>query len=117
LPSSALPEVSQDNPIVNFLFLAVTFPLVLGLQPIHAAIYEGSSLYMPTALPGISITQGFALLQEQDRVLRSLPEVETVIRVVGRSDSATDTLRWICMTHHDHAVNPANNGLRHDLGN
>ena len=53
-------------------------------------LYEGSSLYMPTALPGISITQASQLLQEQDRVLRSFPEVESVFGAVGRSDSATD---------------------------
>src|SRR5258707_4139779 len=53
-------------------------------------LYEGSSLYMPTALPGISITQAALLLQQQDRVLRSFAEVETVFGVVGRSDSATD---------------------------
>jgi len=45
---------------------------------------------MPTALPGISITQASQLLQEQDRILRSFPEVETVFGAVGRSDSATD---------------------------
>jgi Cu(I)/Ag(I) efflux system membrane protein CusA/SilA len=45
---------------------------------------------MPTALPGISITQASQLLQEQDRVLRSFPEVESVFGAVGRSDSATD---------------------------
>jgi len=53
-------------------------------------LYEGSALYMPTALPGISITQASQLLQSQDRVLQSFPEVETVFGVVGRSDSATD---------------------------
>jgi Cu(I)/Ag(I) efflux system membrane protein CusA/SilA len=54
------------------------------------ALYEGSSLYMPSALPGISITQASALMQEQDRIIRSFPEVATVFGVVGRSDSATD---------------------------
>src|SRR2546425_5403449 len=53
-------------------------------------LFEGSSLYMPTALPGISITQASQLLQEQDRVLRSFPEVASVFGAVGRSDSATD---------------------------
>ena len=53
-------------------------------------LYEGSSLYMPTALPGISITQASALLQEQDRIIKSFPEVESVFGVVGRSDSPTD---------------------------
>src|ERR1700747_1886508 len=54
------------------------------------AFVEGSSLYMPTALPGISITQASQLLQEQDRILRSFPEVATVFGAIGRSDSATD---------------------------
>src|SRR6516164_1449499 len=54
------------------------------------ALYEGSSLYMPSALPGISITPAIALMQEQDRIIRSFPEVETVFGTVGRSDSATD---------------------------
>src|SRR5436853_3225372 len=44
---------------------------------------------MPTALPGISIGQASQLLQEQDRILRTFPEVETVFGAVGRSDSAT----------------------------
>jgi len=47
-------------------------------QPIHAALYEGSALYMPTALPGISIQQASLLMQEQDRIIRSFPEVESV---------------------------------------
>ena len=45
---------------------------------------------MPTALPGISITQAAQLLQEQDRIIRSFPEVESVFGAVGRSDSPTD---------------------------
>jgi len=77
--------------LVNLLFLAITFPLAwkLGSQ-FMPALYEGSSLYMPTALPGISITQATQLLQEQDRIIRSFPEVETVFGAVGRSDSSTD---------------------------
>ena len=43
-------------------------------------LFEGSSLYMPTALPGISITQASQLLQEQDRIIRTFPEVETRLR-------------------------------------
>src|SRR5690242_1290736 len=45
---------------------------------------------MPTTLPGISITSASQLLQEQDRILRTFPEVDTVFGTVGRSDSATD---------------------------
>jgi Cu(I)/Ag(I) efflux system membrane protein CusA/SilA len=77
--------------LLNLLFLAVTFPLIFRLgSQFMPPLYEGSTLYMPTALPGISITQASQLLQEQDRMLRSFPEVESVFGVVGRSDSATD---------------------------
>lgn len=77
--------------LLNVLFLLVTFPLIFRLgSQFMPPLFEGSSLYMPTALPGISITQASTLLQEQDRVLRSFPEVQSVFGVVGRSDSATD---------------------------
>jgi len=77
--------------LINLLFLVVTFPLIFRLgSQFMPPLYEGSSLYMPTALPGISVTQASQLLQEQDRMLRSFPEVESVFGVVGRSDSATD---------------------------
>jgi Cu(I)/Ag(I) efflux system membrane protein CusA/SilA len=77
--------------LLNLIFLAVTVPLAwrIGSQ-FMPPLYEGSSLYMPTALPGISITQASALLQQQDRVIRSFPEVESVFGAVGRSDSSTD---------------------------
>jgi copper/silver efflux system protein len=77
--------------VVNMIFLLVTFPLAtrLGSQ-FMPALFEGSTLYMPTALPGISIEQAKILLQQQDRVLRSFPEVASVFGTVGRSDSATD---------------------------
>src|SRR5437870_1318349 len=77
--------------LLNLAFLVVTFPLIFKMgSQFMPPLFEGSSLYMPTALPGISITQASQLLQEQDRILRSFPEVETVFGVVGRSDSATD---------------------------
>ena len=77
--------------VVNLIFLAVTFPLAshLGSQ-FMPPLFEGSALYMPTALPGISIEQTKVLLQQQDRILRGLPEVASVFGTVGRSDSATD---------------------------
>jgi Cu(I)/Ag(I) efflux system membrane protein CusA/SilA len=77
--------------LLNLAFLLVTFPLMFRLgSQFMPPLFEGSSLYMPTALPGISITQASQLLQEQDRILRSFPEVDTVFGTVGRSDSATD---------------------------
>src|SRR5215475_13113382 len=76
---------------VNLIFLLATFPLVtrLGSQ-FMPPLFEGSALYMPTALPGISIEQAKVLLQQHDRILRSFPEVASVFGAVGRSDSATD---------------------------
>ncbi len=77
--------------LLNLIFLVVTLPLAwrMGSQ-FMPPLYEGSSLYMPTALPGISITQASTLLQEQDRIIKSFPEVESVFGAVGRSDSPTD---------------------------
>ena len=77
--------------LLNLAFLALTFPLMFRLgSQFMPPLYEGSSLYMPTSLPGISIVQASTLLQEQDRIIRSFPEVQTVFGAVGRSDSATD---------------------------
>jgi len=77
--------------LLNLIFLAVTLPLAwrIGSQ-FMPPLYEGSSLYMPTALPGISITQASTLLQQQDRIIKSFPEVESVFGAVGRSNSPTD---------------------------
>ena len=76
---------------LNLAFLAATIPLYFRLgSQFMPALYEGSALYMPTALPGISITQAVSLMQEQDRIIHSFPEVATVFGTVGRSDSATD---------------------------
>jgi Cu(I)/Ag(I) efflux system membrane protein CusA/SilA len=76
---------------LNVIFLIATFPLAFKLgSQFMPPLYEGSALYMPTALPGISMTQATSLLQEQDRIIRSFPEVESVFGVAGRSDSPTD---------------------------
>jgi Cu(I)/Ag(I) efflux system membrane protein CusA/SilA len=76
---------------VNLLFLASSIPLALRLgSQFMPPLYEGSTLYMPTSLPGIGITQATQLLQEQDRIIRSFPEVDSVFGTVGRSDSSTD---------------------------
>ncbi|MFI5174491.1 MAG: efflux RND transporter permease subunit, partial [Terriglobia bacterium] len=51
---------------------------------------EGVLLYMPTTLPGMSVTQSAQLLQVQDKVLKSFPEVERVFGKAGRAETATD---------------------------
>ncbi len=77
--------------LINLLFLVVTLPLALKIgSQFMPPLFEGSALFMPTALPGISIGQASFLLQEQDRIIRGFPEVETVFGTIGRSNSATD---------------------------
>jgi copper/silver efflux system protein len=77
--------------LLNLLFLVVTLPLALHIgSQFMPPLFEGSALYMPSALPGISIGQASQLLQEQDKIIRAFPEVETVFGSIGRSDSATD---------------------------
>ncbi|MDE3115639.1 MAG: efflux RND transporter permease subunit, partial [Pseudomonadota bacterium] len=51
---------------------------------------EGTLLYMPTTLPGLSVTEAAALLQTQDRIIKSFPEVESVWGKAGRAQTATD---------------------------
>ena len=51
---------------------------------------EGDLLYMPSALPGLSPGEASALLQRTDRLIKSVPEVETVFGKAGRADTATD---------------------------
>jgi Cu(I)/Ag(I) efflux system membrane protein CusA/SilA len=51
---------------------------------------EGTLLYMPTTLPGISVTKAAELLQTQDRIIRTFPEVESVYGKAGRAATATD---------------------------
>jgi copper/silver efflux system protein len=77
--------------LASLIFLAVTLPLAtrIGSQ-FMPPFYEGDALYMPTAYPGISITSASTLMQEQDRIIKSFPEVESILGAVGRSNSATD---------------------------
>jgi Cu(I)/Ag(I) efflux system membrane protein CusA/SilA len=54
------------------------------------SLNEGTLLYMPTTLPGISVTKAAELLQMQDRIIRSFPEVASVYGKAGRASTATD---------------------------
>ncbi len=51
---------------------------------------EGDLMYMPTTYPGISIGQARELLQQTDKLIRTVPEVETVFGKIGRAETATD---------------------------
>ncbi len=58
---------------------------------------EGTLLYMPTTLPGISVAEATHLLQQQDKILKSFPEVERVFGKAGRAESATDPAPYSMM--------------------
>lgn len=77
--------------IAALLLVLTTIPVYLKLgSEFMPPLWEGSILYMPTTLPGISVTQAQRLLQTQDQVLKSFPEVETVFGKAGRIESSTD---------------------------
>lgn len=71
--------------------LAVTLvPLSRLGSEFMPALDEGDLLYMPTALPGISAQKAAELLQQTDRMIKTVPEVATVFGKSGRADTATD---------------------------
>lgn len=66
------------------------FPLENIGSEFMPPLYEGDLLYMPTTLPGISITKAKEILQQTDKIIRSFPEVHHVLGKVGRAQTATD---------------------------
>jgi Cu(I)/Ag(I) efflux system membrane protein CusA/SilA len=77
--------------LINFAVVPLTIPLVLALgSEFMPPLYEGTMLYMPTAPPGLSVTEATRLLQVQDKLLREVPEVERVFGTVGRGTTPTD---------------------------
>jgi len=71
--------------------LAVTvFPFRRIGSEFMPPLNEGDLLYMPTTLPGISITKARQILQQTDRMIRSVPEVHRVFGKIGRAETATD---------------------------
>ena len=71
--------------------VVLTVPVFLRLgSEFMPPLNEGVILYMPTTLPGISVTESARLLQIQDRVLKTFPEVERVFGKAGRAETSTD---------------------------
>ena len=70
--------------------LDALFPLEKIGSEFMPPLYEGDLLYMPTTLPGVSITKARALLQQTDKIIRTFPEVEHVFGKIGRAETATD---------------------------
>ena len=92
------------HPVVNFVInkrwlvigasaLIVIFTFIpysrLGSE-FMPPLYEGDLLYMPTTLPGISITKAKEILQQTDKIIKSFPEVKSVFGKIGRAETATD---------------------------
>ncbi|MCX5886370.1 MAG: efflux RND transporter permease subunit [Proteobacteria bacterium] len=77
--------------IVAVLIVIVTIPVFWKLgSEFMPPLFEGDLLYMPTTLPGISVTEAGKLLQVQDKILKSFPEIHHVFGKAGRADTATD---------------------------
>ncbi|MCX6551484.1 MAG: CusA/CzcA family heavy metal efflux RND transporter, partial [Acidobacteria bacterium] len=73
------------------LIVASTVPIYLTLgHEFMPPLNEGTILYMPTTLPGISVAEAARLLETQDRVLKAFPEVVSVFGKAGRADTSTD---------------------------
>jgi Cu(I)/Ag(I) efflux system membrane protein CusA/SilA len=73
------------------LLMAATAPVFFKLgSEFMPPLNEGVLLYMPTTMPGISVTEAQRLLQTQDKILKSFPEVDRVLGKAGRAETATD---------------------------
>jgi len=113
LKGKILPE--EKHPVSRFLFriyepvinlvlkrpaivVLIAFLLILTIIPLWRKLgsefmpplNEGSILYMPTTLPGISVTEAGHILQIQDKILKTFPEVERVFGKAGRAITSTD---------------------------
>ncbi|MEO6013422.1 MAG: CusA/CzcA family heavy metal efflux RND transporter [Devosia sp.] len=92
------------RPVIAAVLKAKTLTIALALAIVAISIWpasqlgsefmprlnEGTLMYMPTTLPGISVTKAAELLQMQDRIIKSFPEVESVYGKSGRAATATD---------------------------
>ncbi|MFK0166563.1 efflux RND transporter permease subunit [Rhizobium sp. NPDC090279] len=92
------------RPVISGVLKVKTLTIVAALAILAATVWpaqhigsefmpnldEGTLMYMPTTLPGISITKAAELMQTQDRIIKSFPEVKTVFGKAGRALTATD---------------------------
>ncbi|HEY0941962.1 MAG TPA: CusA/CzcA family heavy metal efflux RND transporter [Steroidobacter sp.] len=76
--------------IAALITLATAWPLSQLGAEFMPPLEEGDLLYMPTALPGLSAAKASELLQVTDRLIKSVPEVQTVFGKAGRAETATD---------------------------
>ncbi len=96
--------IALYKPVLKLVLRFPKFTVVLALVALFSAWYpysqmgrefmpeleEGDLLYMPTTLPGISAGKAAEILQQTDRLIKTVPEVERVFGKVGRAETATD---------------------------
>jgi len=96
--------IAVYRPVINLVIrrpkavlVAAAAILIVGLWPVTRLgsefmppLDEGDLMYMPTTYPGISIDKARELLQQTDRLIRTVPEVKRVFGKIGRADTATD---------------------------
>ena len=76
---------------INIVVLLISIPLVLSLgKEFMPPLDEGSILFMPVTLPDVSNSEVKRILQVQDKLIKSVPEVENVLGKAGRANTATD---------------------------
>lgn len=92
------------RPVISCVLKAKTITILLAMVALAVTVWparqignefmpslnEGTLMYMPTTLPGLSVTKAAELMQTQDRIIKSFPEVETVFGKAGRALTATD---------------------------
>ena len=96
--------ISIYRPVIAGVLRAKTLTIIVALAALVATVWparqlgsefmptlnEGTLMYMPTTLPGLSVTKAAELMQIQDRIIRSFPEVQSVFGKAGRALTATD---------------------------
>ncbi len=113
IPQKILPEARNPLsrffiryylPIIEFVLIRPKTTLLVAVMALCITFYpssrlgsefmpplnEGDLLYMPTTLPGISITKAKELLQQTDKIIQSFPEVQHTLGKIGRAETATD---------------------------
>jgi Cu(I)/Ag(I) efflux system membrane protein CusA/SilA len=96
--------IALYRPVIKGVLKAKTFTVLMAILALAATVWparqlgsefmpaldEGTLMYMPTTLPGLSVTKAAELMQMQDRIIKSFPEVESVFGKAGRAQTATD---------------------------
>lgn len=92
------------RPVIQLVLKAKTLTIALAVAALIASIWpasrlgtefmpslnEGTLMYMPTTLPGLSVTKAAEILQTQNQIIKTFPEVESVYGKAGRAETATD---------------------------